>query len=229
MRLAALAMLAACGGTAVPPDASPPTIDYRLSLGWRVPRRDVPVTIWIDGTQALEIHETYDRAQARSVVHHTVELRYQDTVIYRRDVATTLAPCNNGSGDVLSYSEGIYELDSGDLRAGGADIISQVNGVEGHCIADSFDRADCWPTTDSMRCAPVIELDAPRFTRLAWVPPGTKQKGDACTFTPDPGGAYDDCGKDLFCYQGTCHGLCFGGPNSTPISDEYAPEVELCD
>ncbi|MBV8755966.1 MAG: hypothetical protein JO257_01745, partial [Deltaproteobacteria bacterium] len=112
------------------------------------------------------------------------------------------------------------ELDSGDVRALG----DEIRGPTWACSGDAFGVAGCWLGVAD-RCAPVVELASPLFTRLAWVPAGPKQHGDACSFTSYPDGAYDDCGNGLFCYQGTCHTLCADGG----VIDGYPREVLLCD
>lgn len=89
-------MLAACGSTSAPTvDALTvsPTIDYRLFIGLQSMRG---LSLWIDGAPTNDVHETYDRSQAGITVHHTAELRYQNTVIVRRAVIDTLSPCNPG-------------------------------------------------------------------------------------------------------------------------------------
>ena len=222
MRLAVVVLLAACGshGASAPmPDAVavPSTIDYRLFVGLQSMRG---LSAWIDGAPTSDVHETYDRSQAGITVHHTAELRYQDTVIVRREVSDTLSPCNGDETDLVSYEDSLIALDSGDLRYGG----TTLRGISWGCVGDTFGIAACWQGT-SRRCAPVIELATPLFTRLDWVPAGPKLHGDACAFTPDPNGAYDDCAAGLFCYQGTCHTIC----NAGQTIDGYPSEVLLCD
>lgn len=219
MRLAGLALLAACGSTAPTPDALmiPPTIDYRLFVGLDSTRG---LAVWIDGAQTSDVHETYDRSQAGTTVRHTAELRYQDAVVLRREVSDTLSPCNADETNLVSFEDSLFALDSGDLRPGS----TTLRGISWGCVGDGFGIAGCWQGTDR-RCAPVIELAMPLFTRLDWVPAGPKLHGDACSFTPDPNGAYDDCAAGLFCYQGTCHTLCDNGQTI----DGYAGEVLLCD
>lgn len=222
MRLAAVTVLAACGNAAPTPDALPSTIDYRLFVTLDGSRQ-LPLSVSIDGVQTNDLHTTYERSQEGTTVHHTIELRYQDAVLLRRDVLSNLSSCNADLGNgVLSYEESYEELDSGDLRALGDDI----RGVSWVCNGDAFGIAGCWQGAAD-RCAPVVELAAPLFTRLSWVPAGPKQHGDACAFTDDPAGAYDDCANGLFCYQGSCHTLCLDG--AAPAIDGYPREVRICD
>jgi hypothetical protein len=138
----------------------------------------------------------------------------------RRPVADALSGCNPDQTGLLSYKDVLVELDTGDIRAEG----SELQGLGWGCIGDAFEIAACWQGT-SDRCAPVIELDTPLFTRLDWVPAGPKLHGDACTFTPAATGAHDDCAAGLFCYQGTCHTICSSGQTI----DGYPSEVLLCD
>lgn len=229
MRLAALAMLAACGSPSAPGDAASTDIDYILSAGAPTPRRDPAPTIWIDGAQTMSLEVMYPASLANTVVHHTVELRYQDTVLVHRDVGDTLSPCQADAGQVYSYQTGFLVLDSGDLRYGPTKILSHKDAmIDVVCNGDSFAMPDC-SCNAGERCEPRVELDTPPFTRLACAPIGPKLHGDTCTFTPDTSGAYDDCGDHLFCYQGTCHSLCIGQLGGTALSDEYPPDLQLCD
>ena len=44
-------------------------------------------------------------------------------------------------------------------------------------------------------------------THMACAPTGPKV-GEACSFTADPAGAYDDCGDGLLCILGVCERFC---------------------
>jgi hypothetical protein len=70
----------------------------------------------------------------------------------------------------------------------------------------------------------------PVFTHMRCTSIGPKQAGDACSFTPDPDGAYDDCGTDLICYEGTCHARCYVTPCMTTCvqPDGYPSEATFC-
>jgi hypothetical protein len=237
MRLAGLVLLTACGNGAAAPDAPgapppiPPTIAFHLGVGLDGGRH-LPLSIWIDGTQTNDLHEDLDRSQMYPTVTHSIELRYQDTVLFRSGFSGKLTPCEYDGSTLLSYDVSFGELDSGDVRPYGATIVSQLGDVHEGCAEDGFGYPDC-NCGAGEHCEPRVELDSPRFTRLACAPIGPKQHGDACTFTADPTGAYDDCGASMFCFQGTCHTMCLidpGNPSQLPPpSDEYPREVALCD
>ena len=133
--------------------------------------------------------------------------------------------CAPLSGSLISYSTGIIELDSGDLRPAATDVVCTDGGFAG----DSLGWPNCSCAADE-HCEPRITLDSPRFTRLACAPSGPKLDGDACSFTPDAAGAYDDCGSGLFCWNGTCHGMCMRDGGSPPVlGPEYPFDVTPCD
>jgi hypothetical protein len=46
----------------------------------------------------------------------------------------------------------------------------------------------------------------------------------------DPDGAYDDCGSELVCCQGTCHALCATTACTTQCMqpEGYPPEAAFC-
>lgn len=224
-------MLAACTSAQARPDAPPPAppIEFKFRVGSDHTRPSLPLTILIDGSPTTEIDQTYDPSAAGTLVQHTLELRYQDITVATLHTGDVLSPCYVDQGAVTSYLTGADELDSGDFRYVGAEI-DTTNGV---CSEDAFGWPNCNCPADQ-RCVPRVSYDGPpRFTHLGCAPIGAKQHGDACTFTPDPAGAYDDCGASMFCYQGACHTMCVidhGNPNPLPPpSDEYPPEVSLCD
>jgi len=173
--------------------------------------------------RSTEIHRTYPASQTGVFVSHHVELRYQATVLATYDAVDALA-CRPYHGSLISYDEGITELDSGDLRPGSSDVDCTDGGFAG----DSFGYPDCSCGSDQ-RCEPRITLDSPKFTRLSCAPIGPKLDGDACSFTADPAGAYDDCGSGLLCYEGTCHLLCSDIPPFRVLGPEYAYDVNICD
>ena len=64
---------------------------------------------------------------------------------------------------------------------------------------------------------------------MSCAPIGPKHDDEACSFTQDRGGAYDDCGANLMCFQGTCHLMCSDIPTIRVLGPEYAYDVNICD
>jgi hypothetical protein len=199
------ALLVACSDSHVTPDAPPP-VPFEYDLGvftFGQPERPDPPTVYIDGAPTTSISVMYGSASEAEGTMHLVELRYADQVIATWPV-TVQARSLCTAAPLTKLSEGLAEYETGDLRQGGVFYESG----DTMCHGDPSLLPNC-PCTSSERCAVRVVRDtAPVFTHLRCTPIGTKQLGDACSFTPDPDGAYDDCGTNLICYDGTCHGRC---------------------
>jgi hypothetical protein len=226
--MAVLGLLAACSSDPhLTLDDGPPAVSFTYELDvWtgREPPRTDPPTVYIDGVATPTISTTYPSAEAAEGATHLVELRYADQVIASYPVTVHAMPfCSEGP--VVKRSEGVAEYESGDLRQGGiADTLTT-----GSCHGDPTFLPNCQCSTDE-RCGLRVMRDQPLFTHLACTPMGTKQVGEACSLTPDPGGAYDDCADDLICYQGACRAPCERTPCATTCvqPDGYPYEATVC-
>ena len=224
MRLAVVVLLAACGSAPPAPDAAlPSTFTYHFRVGMEDPGRNLGLVVLIDGVATTDISATYDASQMGTVLRHHVELRYQDTVLATLDGRDVLT-CTPFGGSLISYDDGNSELDSGDLRFGATD----VDCTDGAFASDSFGNPNCNCGSDQ-RCTPRITLASPRFTRMSCAPIGPKHDGEACSFTQDPGGAYDDCGANLMCFQGHLSSDVQRHPDRPRARAEYAYDVNICD
>lgn len=199
--------VAACSGQPqITVDATPPVpFTYQLDVvTYGQPERPDPPAVYIDGAPTTSISIMYGRAADAEGTMHVVELRYADQVIATRSVTVHSASTFCAPGPLARQSEEVAELETGDLRMG-ALFERAADGNE--CHGDPALVPEC-PCTSDERCAVRVVRTAPTFTHLRCTAIGPKQLGDACTFTPDPDGAYDDCGDGLICYAGTCHGPC---------------------
>ena len=226
--MAVLGLLAACSSDPhITLDGSPPAVPFTYELGVfqrEAPRAD-PATIYIDGVATSTISTGYPNASFADGVMHLVELRYADQVIASYPVTVHTAPPFCTQGPLAKQSEGVEELDSGDLRMGGLFEYSSA----GNCHGDPAPFPHCQCST-AERCGLRVMRDEPLFTHLGCTPIGTKQVGEACSLTPDPDGAYDDCADNLICYQGTCHAPCntTGCTTSCVQPEGYPNEAAIC-
>jgi hypothetical protein len=221
MRAVVLALLAACTSDPHVTDGTPFTFDI-AATGHFEPRADPP-TVFIDGVATTTMSTTYESRVAAEGVVHLVELRYADQVIASFPVPVSPMFCQRGTLTKVHQSVAVY--DSGDLRSYG--FAYQTDG--GICAGEPARGPDCDCASDE-RCGLRVVRDEPRFTHLGCTPMGTKQVGEACSLTQDPGGAYDDCADNLICYQGTCHAPCQTTVCSTTCvqPDGYPTEATLC-
>ena len=241
MRVALLALtLAGCSAqhaTPPPPDADP-GLHYQLLVlpsepGQRPPRMPPP-TVFIDGTERTSITVDYASYADALQLTHDVQLRAGDVVVAEYVAGSgTISDCSfHHMGEpVTRYSEGVCELDSGDLRAGNSD----ASVASGGCSGDGFCAPYCLPGNPScgagMHCTGRAASIDPLYTHLGCAPIGAKQLGETCSFVPDSAGAYDDCADGLLCVAGTCHALC--PVNGTVCStcsyvDGEPPELRVC-
>lgn len=226
MRSVALVLLIACSSDShVMPDARPPTpIAYALSSSLGGTRTDLP-QVFIDGVAEEVLHQTYPDLTSADGFHHTVELRYGDHVLASYDTTTDTSDCTSHvGGDVTGVTVDLLPLDSGDIRYFGDSITTAMGG----CIGDGSAAPACYCPAE--RCAPRITLAEPLFSRMACAPIGPRAAGDPCTLIDSSDGAYDDCGTDLVCYQGTCRAFCSTRPCATTCvrPDGYPPEATFC-
>ena len=200
------------------------------------PPRTLPPQVFIDGVARTSITLDYASYADALQLSHEVQLRAGDVIV--ADYVAGSGEISNCSfhfmgAPVTSYSEGVCEYDSGDLRAGSSDGTT-ANG--GGCNGDSFCTAQCSPANAAycgagMHCTARAPSIDPLYSHLACAPLGTKQLGDACSFIPDRSGAYDDCADGLLCVAGTCHALCnIVPPTCTPCTyvDGEPPELTVC-
>jgi hypothetical protein len=225
-RAAVLALLVACSSDPhVTPDAPTPLpFTYQLAVYAREPARTDPPVVYIDGVPTMSFSMTYASAAEADGTMHVVDLRYADQIIATWPVTVHETPfC--ASGPLAQRSESVAEYDSGDLRNGG---LSEL-GTDSECHGDPSLLPNC-ACSGSERCGLRVVRDAPVFTHLRCTPIGPKLVGDACSFTSDADGAYDDCGSDLICYQGTCHALCrtTGCATTCVQPDGYPNEAAVC-
>lgn len=226
--MAAVAAGCTGGGARAVPDAPLPPVVVTIHVVPSEQPRAVQPSVVIDGVTTLTLETQYTDSQEAVSAEHHVELRYEDQAVFQLPVRVG-ASCGDTQGRLVSASFTLSEYDSGDLRFYSDAIQLDDSG----CLGDAFAIANCFCTTTE-RCVPRIALADPLFTHLGCVPIGPKQRGDACTLVPDPDGAYDDCGAGLFCYQGTCHGLCGNPPlpqglTDMPLPDGYPRDAFLCD
>lgn len=227
-RSTVLALLVACGSDPhITLDDAPPAVPFTYELGVYTggrPERPDPPTVYIDGAPTTSISMMYGSAAEAAGTMHVVELRYADQVIATYPVTVNASSfCSNGP--LEKQSDGVEEYETGDLRQGG--VFYYSDGGSCHGDPSGFPNCAC---SSSERCGVRVVRDAaPVFTHLRCTPIGLKQVGEACSFTPDPDGAYDDCGTDLVCYQGTCHARCDATcTTSCAQPDGYPDEVSLC-
>ena len=222
--MAVLVLVAACGSPDSAPlvDAGQGPIDYRLHVLFDTTRTDMP-HVFIDGVETMDVQTVYP--DLSTPIQHEIELRYADQVLAR--MPTHAAPGDCGQQDTVwsSISQSVEALVSGDLRYLG----DEWRGDLAACTGDGFGIARCYCDATE-RCEPRILRTTPLFTQMACTPIGPKAAGDPCTLTDDPAGAYDDCGTDLACYEGTCHALCRtqGCATTCLTPDGYPPEGALC-
>jgi hypothetical protein len=226
MRLVVLGLVAACSSPAPVHliDGGQGRIDYTLYVSFDSTRIEMP-QVFIDGVQTAKLQRTYEGFT--DPIQHDIELRYADHVLARMPVGAAAGDCGPPDATWLTISQSVEALVSGDLR-----YIGDEWRGDGHaCTGDGFGIAHCGCQATE-RCGPLVTLADPLFTRMTCMPIGPKQINEACSFTSGPDGAYDDCGADLVCYQGTCHALCATSvvPCATTCvqPDGYPREAILC-
>lgn len=213
------------GGCSTDPDPGPAyeyaysyTLDlHRYEPGDRLLPQQ-PLTLLIDGVPRshAEYHfASLDEAAAASI---DVQLVFATEVIttYKPPLSTT--DCRSPGDAVAEAAPPIVVrdnscvLDQGEIRGMSRSFQSASRG----CLGDGFCAPYCltrsaYPNgcAESERCTSRITHFDPIFSRLRCAPIGPRQLGDACTYTADEAGAYDDCGRDLLCVDGFCRQVCF--------------------
>jgi hypothetical protein len=217
MRMAVLALLAACSSSPPQVDAGQGPIDYKLQIGFDSYRFDMP-RVYIDGVATMSFHHTYPDFSVP--IQHEIELRYGDQVLQHMSMSAAPGGCPAPPSAVWSNIEqDVDALVSGDLRL----VADDWRGITGFCTGDGGGDANHCGDCPNGRCAPRILRAQPLFTQMACVPTGSNGSGDPCTVIDDPAGAYDDCGENLVCIAGTCTPFC-----SPDIPDDYPPETTTC-
>jgi hypothetical protein len=196
--------------------------------------------VFIDGVATRYLTVDYSSYADGVAATHHVELRSNNLVVAELVTDSRgIQACSSGFNNepLARYSEDYCELESGELRYAG-DSGTPSGPLFGGCNGDSFCSPRCAPAFGPDNCGPGLHCSSlvastqPLFTRLACVPNGTKQVGEACTLIPDPAGAYDDCSDNSLCVAGTCQAMCLSdAPNvcgSCTYVDGEPPELRLC-
>jgi hypothetical protein len=231
MRAALVIAVVGCGKHPPLPDAAVP-MAYELILGANEPfDRPAPAiapVAYIDGVATTDLKLSYPDMASAVGATHRAELRYGDVVVAALTV-TILANggCAQQLQGVSSYVEAVCSYDSGDIRLGGV----EAHAANGVCSGDSFcaPRCNC---SSGQHCTALVALTSPFASHAGCAPIGAKQLGNACAYTADPNGAYDDCATGLVCVAGSCQQTCgtFGGTTCATCGyvPGYPPELKVC-
>lgn len=230
MRVAVFLVLAACVVANPPP---PPADRFTYTINVlhaepidRPPASPAPI-ILIDGIETARVDLVYDSVVLEP---HLIELRHGDHVIASTRVVAEPGGCADRVTNPTHYAKTYCGYDSGDLRFAAEEAFG-----DDACSGDGFCIPRCFPGDDScpgQRCASRATLIDPFSSHLACTPIGPRLLGEACTWTDNPDGAYDDCGDGLACIAGTCHTVCRQGASTCgPCTyvPGHAPELGICD
>lgn len=196
----AAVLLAACT------DAT--TVDYTLGAHLDDNYLDRPASpnppdVYLDGQRTDSIAVTYPDPGALLAARHTIELRYEGTVLNTLVVDSVPGPQLPDCAPTTWNVAAVYR-DSGYLRDDGAGTSCDA----AHGTGGTVDAATCDGCADGEQCTIRASHLDPLFSVGACAPIGPELAGEACSYLPDAAGAYSDCGAGLLCVDGTCHVRC---------------------